>query len=104
MAAVATPARLSVCIPTHHGRCALLEEALESIAAQATPDLALEVVVSDNASRDGTEAMIEHFRARHPQLALVYARNERDVPSKTSCASSSGRPATGAGCSDPTTS
>lgn len=79
MAAVATPARLSVCIPTHHGRCALLEEALESIAAQATPDLALEVVVSDNASRDGTEAMIEHFRARHPQLALVYARNERDV-------------------------
>ena len=72
---------LSICIPTHHGRCALLEEALESIASQVTAELApsIEIVVSDNASQDGTEAMIERFRARHPQLAVVYGRNVRDV-------------------------
>jgi FkbM family methyltransferase len=71
------PPRLSICIPTHHGRGVLLEQALESIAPQVTS--AVEVVVSDNASRDGTDEMIERFRARHPHVTLVYGRNERDV-------------------------
>ncbi len=72
-----TPPVLSICIPTHHGRCSLLEQALESIAPQATPEV--EVVVSDNASDDGTAAMIERVRERWPHVALVYGRNERDL-------------------------
>jgi abequosyltransferase len=73
--------RLSVCIPTHQGRCALLEQTLTSIASQLTPELTpeVEVVVSDNASTDGTEQMIARFRAQHPELELRYARNERDL-------------------------
>jgi FkbM family methyltransferase len=72
-----TPPLLSVSIPTHHGRGVLLEQALESIAPQVTS--AVEVVVSDNASQDGTDEMIERFRARHPHVRLVYVRNDRDV-------------------------
>lgn len=73
--------RLSICIPTHQGRCASLKEALESIAAQVRSglDAEVEVVVSDNASDDGTEAMVTALRERHPSLMLVYARNERDM-------------------------
>ena len=72
---------LSICIPTHHGRCAVLREALESIVAQAAPELGakVEIVVSDNASYDGTEAMVADLSARHPDVDLVYARNERDL-------------------------
>jgi abequosyltransferase len=73
--------RLSICIPTHQGRCAPLESALESIAVQVGPDLVdeIEIVVSDNASSDGTELMISAFCERHPDLAVVYSRNELDV-------------------------
>jgi glycosyltransferase involved in cell wall biosynthesis len=73
--------KLSICIPTHHGRCALLEEGLESIAGQVSPDLefALEVVVSDNASQDGTDSMVAAFAKRYPAIAVVYGRNERDI-------------------------
>ena len=73
--------RLSVCIPTHNGRCRLLEEALESIASQAMHNLPMEaeIVVSDNASSDGTEEMVAGFASRHPKLQIVYGRNERDV-------------------------
>lgn len=72
--------RLSVCIPTHHGRCELLAQTLESIAAQAVPPgVELEVVVSDNVSHDGTDGMVAAFAARHPELVVVYGRNDRDI-------------------------
>jgi abequosyltransferase len=73
--------RLSICIPTHHGRCSLLEEALESIAMQLSPSLgfALEVVVSDNVSEDGTDRMVAVFAERHPAITVVYGRNDRDI-------------------------
>jgi abequosyltransferase len=73
--------KLSVCIPTHKGRCAVLREALDSIAAQAAGDLPLELelCISDNASQDGTEAMVAAFAAVHPGLRIRYERNERDI-------------------------
>lgn len=74
--------RLSVCIPTHHGRCALLAQTLASVAAQVPPGglgFAVEVVVSDNASEDGTAAMVAAFAADHPQLEVVYGRNEENI-------------------------
>lgn len=79
VAASSAPVMLSVCIPTHHGRRALLSEALESIAISATQAGAeVEVVVSDNASGDGTDEMVAAFAAAHPTLRVVYGRNERD--------------------------
>ena len=73
--------KLSVCIPTHHGRRDLLREALDSIAGQAHElrSAALEIVVSDNASHDGTDAMVAAFAGEHPAIEVVYGRNERDV-------------------------
>jgi abequosyltransferase len=52
---------LSVCIPTHN-REECLRVALESVASQWRDDL--ELTVADNASTDGTRALVETFRQR----------------------------------------
>ncbi len=54
---------LSICIPTYN-RCDLLRELLKSILMQ-TPDRDIEIVVSDNASEDGTQEMVEAMACRH---------------------------------------
>lgn len=56
---------MSICIPTHHGRAESLRMALDSIASQLSGDLrdAVQICVSDNASRDSTAAVVEGFRA-----------------------------------------
>lgn len=73
--------KLSICIPTHHGRRAVLSAALDRIAAGAgeLSRLGLQVVISDNASADGTDAMVAAFSARHPDLEVAYHRNARDI-------------------------
>jgi abequosyltransferase len=53
--------RLSICIPTYN-RAEFLPETLDSIAAQWGDDL--EITVADNASTDGTEALVERYRER----------------------------------------
>jgi glycosyltransferase involved in cell wall biosynthesis len=71
---------ISICIPTHHGRAPLLAEALDSIGAQLSDlDDPVEICVSDNASRDGTDVVIDRFRGSHPDLRVVYSRNGRDL-------------------------
>lgn len=71
---------LSICIPTHHGRAGTLAEALESVARQArsAPGWTLEVCISDNASRDGTEGVVRAFE-RDSGVAVTYHRNEHDL-------------------------
>ncbi len=73
--------RLSICIPTHHGRRDELSELLDSIeSCLGEPGVTreLEVIVSDNASRDGTDAMIA---ARQGRLGgrLHYHRNKENL-------------------------
>ncbi len=61
------PARLSICLPTHDGRAARLDEALESVFAQVEADglgERVQVCVSDNGARDATQAVLERHRAR----------------------------------------
>ncbi|MBD0319718.1 MAG: glycosyltransferase family 2 protein, partial [Gemmatimonadetes bacterium] len=55
--------RLSVCIPTHHGRRDNVREALESVLVQRTGELehVVEICVSDNASDDGTREMMRGY-------------------------------------------
>jgi Glycosyl transferase family 2 len=72
--------RLSVCIPTHHGRAQALEELVDSIVAQLRGEVAtrVEICVSDNASTDGTEELMARYR-RVQYLAIVYHRNTADL-------------------------
>ncbi|MBI5837522.1 MAG: glycosyltransferase [Candidatus Eisenbacteria bacterium] len=52
------PPFVTVVVPTHNRR-ELLERLLDSLAAQAYPSDRFEVLVMDNASSDGTAAMVE---------------------------------------------
>lgn len=56
---------MSVGIPTYN-RAAKLERAIESVLAQVHRNL--ELVISDNASRDGTQALCERMRERDPRI------------------------------------
>src|SRR5512140_2406860 len=76
--------RLSIAIPTRQRR-PLLEETLHSILGEAEAH-GCEIVVSDNASEDGTRAFLEAFAARHPVVRPHFQprnvgldRNMRDV-------------------------
>lgn len=72
--------RLSICIPTHHGRCETLRAALDSIVPQITPALhgQVEICLSDNASEDGTQALVAQYDAAHPGL-FRYRRNPENL-------------------------
>ena len=70
----------SICVPTYN-RAALLRESLESICRQ---DYApLEILIADNASTDGTEALCQELQAkdrriryiRHPHNIGLYANH-----------------------------
>src|SRR5437764_14939232 len=74
------PPRLSICIPTHNGRRAELQHLLGTILSQLTPSdqARVEIVISDNASSDGTEEMVRAAAADHSR-SLAYHRNHRDI-------------------------
>lgn len=56
---------LSICIPTYN-RAGFLGELLDSIIVQAPEEV--EIVISDNASTDGTEAMVRKYMRRFPRI------------------------------------
>lgn len=70
--------RLSVAIPTYNG-AKYIREALDSIIAQLD-DITekIEIVVSDNASTDGTEEIIREYVKKYPSIVSYY-KNENNV-------------------------
>jgi glycosyltransferase involved in cell wall biosynthesis len=66
--------KISVILPTFN-RVDYLPQALESILAQQEADF--EIIVSDNASIDGTEA---YMRSWSHEPRIGYARNKSGVP------------------------
>ncbi len=82
--------RLSICIPTYN-RAPELRDLLGSIAAQSGHDLSFEIVISDNASTDGTAALVaEHIAAGMPILYDRLPENrgfDRNILNVTSIAS-----------------
>lgn len=66
--------RLSVGLAVYNGE-RFLAEALESILAQTLPDF--ELIISDNASTDRTEAICREFAARDPRIR--YHRNATNI-------------------------
>jgi glycosyltransferase involved in cell wall biosynthesis len=77
MPASERPPRLSICIPTHDGRGPKLDQLLERLAAEPGQE-EIEVCVSDNASLDGTEQIVECHRSTFGER-LRYRRNDRNV-------------------------
>jgi glycosyltransferase involved in cell wall biosynthesis len=73
---------LSICIPTHHGRATELGVALDGILAELSGHDSLagrvEVCISDNASADGTEALIRQRQERTPGV-IAYRRNAENL-------------------------
>lgn len=70
-----TPPLLSLCIPTYN-RASLLKMALEAIIGQigvAQTDQ-VEIIVSDNASPDGTAEVVKDLQAAHPNVFLHFYR------------------------------
>jgi glycosyltransferase involved in cell wall biosynthesis len=73
----ATPARVSVIVPTR-GRPELLREALASIRAVETPSLTLEILVCDNGDGEGA-APAHEFGARYVPVARAGAAAARNA-------------------------
>ncbi|WP_270170787.1 glycosyltransferase [Paenibacillus sp. SYP-B4298] len=67
---------MSICIPTYN-RAGDLSRCLASIYDQIGDTELIEVVVSDNASTDGTSEILKHFAARYSNFR--YVRNEVNV-------------------------
>lgn len=69
---------ISVCIPTHTGRAAVLDRLLSRMAEELGSNADVEVCVSDNASRDDTQRVLARHRDALGER-LVTSRNERDL-------------------------
>ncbi|MBS3887266.1 MAG: glycosyltransferase family 2 protein [Dethiobacter sp.] len=68
---------LSVAIPTYNGSCHI-REALESIIIQLEDiDEEVEIVISDNASTDGTPEIIREYQQKYP--FIKYFRNDENL-------------------------
>jgi len=67
--------KLSICIPTYN-RLAYLREAVDSVLSQAEGQ-DIELVISDNASSDGTEEYVSNLKDK-THVPLVYHRNEQN--------------------------
>ncbi len=70
---------LSICIPTYN-RAKFLDEAIESVVSQVTEDIKdkLELCISDNASTDNTEEIVEKWKKQSP-ISIVYHKNEENL-------------------------
>ncbi len=64
--------KVSVCIPTYN-RASLLRETIQSVLSQTFEEF--ELIVSDNASNDSTEDVVNSFKDNRIQ----YIKNERNI-------------------------
>ncbi|MBD3918179.1 glycosyltransferase [Paenibacillus sp. PR3] len=69
---------LSICIPTYN-RAADLNRCLHSIVHQIGDCSLFEVVVSDNASPDATQQVLDSFAKAYPNMNLRYWRNDDNI-------------------------
>jgi len=67
---------VSVCIPTYNGE-RFLGDALTSLAQQTYPDL--EIILSDDGSKDRTAKILEEFAATSPHPCRIYRNPQRGM-------------------------
>lgn len=65
---------LTIAIPTYNG-AGTLQETLDSIVTQLQPGV--DILISDNASTDGTDEIVRKYQADYPQIR--YRRNSENV-------------------------
>lgn len=75
---------LSLCIPTYN-RLPLLTEALSAVIDQIDDKIApvVEILISNNASTDGTESYVNEIIATYSHLQIKYFCNEENLGSDT---------------------
>lgn len=83
---------VSVIVPTH-GRCRLLHELLQSLAAQTYPRDRYEILVVHNVSPDGTAEMVAEFARQHGDIAVSY--HAKNYPGPTASRNFGAREARG---------
>lgn len=66
---------VSICVPTYN-QVGFIAETLESILAQDYPSI--EIIVADDASSDGTQAIVSSYAAVHPGR-VVAVLNQRNL-------------------------
>lgn len=74
------PKLLSICIPTYN-REKFLDEAISSIISQDLDDEILnklEICISDNASTDNTDILIDNWK-KNSKIDIVYHKNEVNI-------------------------
>lgn len=69
-----TPPKVSIGMPVYNGE-RYIREALDSLLAQTHADF--ELIISDNASTDGTEAVCRGYAARDPRIRYVRQSENR---------------------------
>ena len=71
--------KFSICIPTYN-RASFLKEAVFSVLSQLNGDYkdTVEIVISDNASTDGTADLVKEFQRNAP-ISIVYNRNNLNL-------------------------
>lgn len=70
--------KLSICIPTHHGRRETLKFLLETIVNDVYEfklESLIQICISDNASTDGTEDLVKSFSDAHSVKIKYYRQN-----------------------------
>ncbi len=74
------PTQVSVIIPCYN-ESATIQPLLDALYNQTYPRQAMEVVISDGGSTDGTQAAIEHWQSTHPDLRMtVIVQPSRGIP------------------------
>lgn len=68
---------LSICIPTYNGASSSLDLVLESAIEIAKKYDGIEIVVSDNCSKDNTQQLVLAFQKKYPSLR--YHRNSENL-------------------------
>jgi glycosyltransferase involved in cell wall biosynthesis len=70
---------ISIGIPTYNGE-RYLSQAIESVITQLSdiPGRQIEIIVSDNASNDGTGEIVKEYITRYPDI-VTYVRNTHNI-------------------------
>lgn len=83
MVSAASPARVTVAIPTFN-RASFLPQTIESLLAQGYSDL--EIIVVDDGSTDDTRDVVSAWQVKHPDTIKYYKQNNQGEAAATNFA------------------
>lgn len=69
---------LSICIPTYN-RAEILKKTIDTLLSLEEFNSEVELVISDNASEDGTESLIKELIHKYEDKRILYHRNNSNI-------------------------